>query len=416
MTPAKHNMLFRQTALTASCPKAFGNVTLAQPLPMRVFGLASFLIAIAFLALLTTGTYTRKVRVSGQFASSAGTIKVVTPQFGRITKRFVAEGDLVNAGQPVFELTDERFGKEWSVDARIDSLIAKRKQDRLAASQIQANELKRKSETLISRQHSIEDEIQKREQQLKLQNTQIENAKEKLARYTKLSGYISPASLGELNAALTAELARKNEFETEILTVQRNLLEVQDEISEIATKNKLLESDTGQELARLEQEEAENHSRRVIRITSPVSGTVTSIALESGQTASPGSSLATILPTSGKLQVHLLVPSRAIGFISLGQRVLLRVNAFPYQKYGQVLANVTQIEQSPMIESTSATAGVDPIYRVVLGLSRQSIRALGQEREFKVGMTVEADILQDRRRLIEWLFEPLFSISNSFQL
>jgi membrane fusion protein len=106
------------------------------------------------------------------------------------------------------------------------------------------------------------------------------------------------------------------------------------------------------------------------------------------------------------------VPSTAIGFISLGQRVLLRVNGFPYQKFGQLPAHVIRVEQSPQTELYTAPRELEPVYRVVLGLPLQSTHSLGQTQKFKVGMTLEADVLQDRRRLVEWLFEPVQSIRS----
>lgn len=95
--------------------------------------------------------------------------------------------------------------------------------------------------------------------------------------------------------------------------------------------------------ASLQQEMAENQIRKSAFVTAPNNGTVTAIAYESGQTVAAGQMLATLIPSDvgGKnqggnpaLEAHLYAPSRAAGFVVAGQRVLIRYQAYPYQKFG----------------------------------------------------------------------------------
>jgi membrane fusion protein len=57
----------------------------------------------------------------------------------------------------------------------------------------------------------------------------------------------------------------------------------------------------------------------------------------------------------------------------------------------------------------------EPLYRVLVALDQQTVSAYGRLEPLKPGMTVDADILLDRRRLIEWVLEPLYGIRRSFQ-
>jgi membrane fusion protein len=59
----------------------------------------------------------------------------------------------------------------------------------------------------------------------------------------------------------------------------------------------------------------------------------------------------------------------------------------------------------------NAQAG-EPYYRVVVALDLQSVMAYGKAEPLKPGMLLEADILGERRRLIEWVFEPLYSLNG----
>jgi membrane fusion protein len=61
---------------------------------------------------------------------------------------------------------------------------------------------------------------------------------------------------------------------------------------------------------------------------------------------------------------------------------------------------------------TPADGSREPLYRIKVRLASQSIDAYGHAEALKAGMQVEADILLDRRRLIEWIFEPLISLSG----
>ncbi len=54
----------------------------------------------------------------------------------------------------------------------------------------------------------------------------------------------------------------------------------------------------------------------------------------------------------------------------------------------------------------------EPMYRITVQLQRQSVEAYGQDQTLSPGMLLEADVLLERRRLIEWIFEPLLSLAH----
>ena len=71
-----------------------------------------------------------------------------------------------------------------------------------------------------------------------------------------------------------------------------------------------------------------------MEIRAPGDGFITSIVGHAGQPVAANAPLLTIVPASD-LRAELLAPSSAVGFIAPGERVLLRYDAFPYQKFGQ---------------------------------------------------------------------------------
>lgn len=152
-------------------------------------------------------------------------------------------------------------------------------------------------------------------------------------------------------------------------------------------------------------------------VKAPVTGVVATQVTKPGQAVQAGQPLMTLLPGDGRLEAELLVPSRAIGFIGPGDRVLLRYQAFPYQKFGHQEGRVAAISRSALSPGElgalngNAQQG-EPFYRVKVTLARQMITAYGNPETLKPGMLVDADVLGERRALVEWIFEPLYSLGG----
>ena len=148
-----------------------------------------------------------------------------------------------------------------------------------------------------------------------------------------------------------------------------------------------------------------------------VTGVVATQLVKAGQAVQAGQPLLSLLPGDGGLEAELLVPSRAIAFIEPGDRVLLRYQAYPYQKFGHQHGTVERISRSAL---GAAEAGGsigngpqgEPLYRVTVALAAQAVTAYGRPEPLKPGMLLDADILGERRRLIEWVFEPLYSLKG----
>jgi membrane fusion protein len=130
----------------------------------------------------------------------------------------------------------------------------------------------------------------------------------------------------------------------------------------------------------------------------------------------PGTTLATILPAHATLEAVLYAPSRSMGFVKVGQEVLLRYLAYPHQKFGSHRAVVRAFSANPVSAAelgiVPADGGREPLYRIRAELDAQSIDAYGRREALQSGMQVEADVMLDRRRLIEWVFEPLLSLAG----
>jgi membrane fusion protein len=168
--------------------------------------------------------------------------------------------------------------------------------------------------------------------------------------------------------------------------------------------------------AALEQEALERALQYRAIVASPGRGRVGAVLVEAGQAVLPGTTLVTILPADATLEAVLYSPSRSMGFVKVGQEVLLRYLAYPHQKFGSHRAIVRAISANPVSAAelgiVPLDGGREPLYRIRATLERQSIDAYGRSEALQSGMQVEADVMLDRRRLIEWVFEPLLSLAG----
>ena len=119
------------------------------------------------------------------------------------------------------------------------------------------------------------------------------------------------------------------------------------------------------------------------------------------------------------LQAHLYAPSHTAGFVRAGQPVYLRYAAYPYQKFGLHTGHITAVSATPfapnelppnLSQQLIAQAGShEALYRVNVQLDEQSIQVYGEQWPLKAGLTLEADVLQERRKVWEWVLEPVLA-------
>jgi membrane fusion protein len=170
------------------------------------------------------------------------------------------------------------------------------------------------------------------------------------------------------------------------------------------------------DLALLAQEAAEQDGERRLVVRAPQAGTVSAVLAEPGQNVTPASALASLVPEGASLQAHLFAPSSAVGFVRPDQPVRLRFEAFPYQKFGHQPGRVVQVSRTPLAASELAAlslpavaTGGEPMFRITVALDETpEPEAL----PLSAGMRLQADVLLERRRLAEWLFEPLLGLGS----
>src|SRR5262249_24995516 len=123
-----------------------------------------------------------------------------------------------------------------------------------------------------------------------------------------------------------------------------------------------------------------------------------------GQPVAAGATIAVIIPTGGRLEAELLAPSRAIGFVQPGRAVALSLQAFPYQRFGTVPGTIRTVSTTVLAPNEVGMQGLnlqEPVFRIRVALSRDTMLAYGQPIPMQPGMLVSAEIVFDRRSLLE---------------
>ncbi len=179
-------------------------------------------------------------------------------------------------------------------------------------------------------------------------------------------------------------------------------------------------SELDRNLASVQAQLTDSESKRRVVITAPISGTPSAVLVDVGQTVDNSRPLLSIVPKDAVLRAELYAPSRAIGFVRPGQNVLLRFQAYPYQKFGHQTGIVESVSRTALTPEEISEVGMslagmsdrEPRYRIIVRLPAQTIRAYGAQQPLQAGMLIDADILQEKRRLYEWVLEPLYSLSG----
>jgi membrane fusion protein len=126
----------------------------------------------------------------------------------------------------------------------------------------------------------------------------------------------------------------------------------------------------------------------------------------------PDVPVAIVMPEGGRLEAHLFVPTRAIGFVSTGQNVGIKYEAFPYQEFGIQSGRVLRVETTVLSPSELhvPVALSEPVYRLVAELEAQSVVTAGRRYPLQAGMLLDANLVLENRSVLAWLLKPFYGL------
>lgn len=425
--------LFRPQAIAAQQAQWLGTVHLHRPWSSAAIVAVALTLAGLLVAFAAWGEVNRKARMVGVLVPTQGSLNVQTRDAGVITESRVTEGQTVKAGDVLLVLSTERHSLSQgtttattSAGAEVAQAIAARRLMLQAERSLREQQTKLREQALTERLRLMHSQAKQAGQERDWQLQRVRLARTTMNRQEALAqaGFVSPAQLQTKHEEQLDATGR-------LQSLERNLLALASDTAAVQGDLRLLNTQLQSELAQIDrniesskQESAENDTRRQVVITAPFAGTVTAMHWQPGQAVQAGNNLLTLVaagatPDANALQAHLYAPSRTVGFVAAGQPVYLRYDAYPYQKFGMQLGKVTAVSRTPFatndLPANSAQQLVaqlgsqEALFRITVALEAQTLQAMNQTWALRPGLAVDADVMQERKKVWEWLFEPLLA-------
>ncbi|HEY8709205.1 MAG TPA: HlyD family efflux transporter periplasmic adaptor subunit [Burkholderiaceae bacterium] len=414
--------LFRPEALEHRDRDWLGSIQLTRPVSLSVLTWFAVLVAASVATYLVLGEYTRKARVSGYLVPDRGVIRLVAPQPATVVESHAADGRSVHRGDVLFVLDIGQSTLSGDTQAAVQSSLALRERSLHGAAR-QRTQLEQSQLDALDRQiDAMRRELDSMAVETDLQRQRLALAQQAQAQFESLrnQNFVSAAQVRAKAEEVLNVKAQLQSLERQRAAHLREIAGLQAQRRDLPLRAQAAQGEIDRDLAALAQQAAESEARQRVVVRAPEDGVLSGVLAEPGQAVTPAVALASLLPAGARLQAQLFAPSSAVGFVRADQTVELRYQAFPYQKFGLQAGEVVQVSRSPLQASelaglllpAAASAGGEPLYRITVRLDRQSVAAYGQAQALAPGMQLEADVLLDRRRLIEWLFEPVLGIAG----
>jgi membrane fusion protein len=415
--PTADRALFRREVLEfQQHTRQWGRVVPLQPLPIR---LAIWLVAITIavvIAFLFLAQYARKETALGYLVPSAGSARIFAQQQGTVSAVYVAQGQQVEQGQPVLAVaTDQTAIGGEDVYATILATLTQQKQSLVGQIANEVRHTASERERLTAQISGLEAELAHLAAEQDVQRLRINLFEKMVSSGAQLAakGLISELdqrrredAVLEQRRALIALGEQTTARQGRLTNVRFNLEQLQ-----FAQAEKI--QSLRNELSSVEQRIAEVEGRRAHVLRSPISGTVSLLLASVGQRADPQRLQLEIVPVGSKLQAQLFVPAKAIGFIEPGQNVRLLYDAFPYQQFGTYRGWIAEVSHTLLTPNDIAVPvplkEKEPVYKVVVALEREDVDAYGKKMPLRPDMLLKADIILERRTLVQWILQPLLS-------
>jgi hemolysin D len=168
-----------------------------------------------------------------------------------------------------------------------------------------------------------------------------------------------------------------------------------------------------------------------MNLTSPIDGVVYGLSVTTiGQVVAGGDQLMRIVPEGQALDIHAYLANQDIGFVNTGQKAVVKIESFPFTRYGFLEATVVQVssdaipEPEALMNQADASkaptertfAGAQPtqnlVFPVTLHPERDYMKIDGKRTPLTPGMAVTVEITTGSRRILEYVFSPLVETTS----
>ncbi|HBQ6503083.1 HlyD family secretion protein [Klebsiella pneumoniae] len=417
--------MFRQDALENRRMKWRGRAILLPGIPLWLTMLGSIAFITAFLTFVIAGTYSRRVNVSGEVTIWPRAVNIYSGVQGFVVRQFVHEGQSIKKGDPIYQIDVSKSTRSGVVTdnqrrdienqlVRVDNIISRLEESK----KITLNTLEKQHLQYSDAFRRSSDIIRRAEEGIKIMKNNMENYrnyqlkglinKDQLTNqvalyYQQQNNLLSLSGQNEQNALQITSL--ESQIQTQAADFDNRIYQM--ELQRYELQKELIDTDVGGEI--------------IIRALSD--GKVDSLSVTVGQMVNAGDSLLQVIPENiENYYLILWVPNDAVPYISAGDKVNIRYEAFPAEKFGQFSATVKTISRTPastqeMLTYKGApqnTLGTSvPWYKVIVKPEKQIISYGGKSLPLENGMKAESTLFLEKRRIYQWMLSPFYDMKHS---
>lgn len=416
--------MFRQQALNNKKVKWRGRAILLPGIPTSLVSFFCISFLFIFTMIITEGTYTRRVNVTGEITTYPRTANVYSGVQGIVVKQFVNEGQIIKTGDPIYQIDIGKSTKNGVVSdnqrkdiedqlGRISNII----------SRLQDSKKNTLSLLLIQREQYTS--------AFKRSTEIIKNAEKGiLIMKDNMNNYRSYHARGLINKdQLTNQVALYYQQQNNLLGLngqnEQNALQITALQSQTQTQAAEFDNQIYQmELQRyeLEKELINTDAAGEIIIRALSNGSVNSLSVTTGQMVSIGDSLLQITPQKiDHYSLVIWVPNDAIPFVSVGDKVNIRYEAFPAEKFGQFSGFISVISKTPaslqeMLTYQGAPKNAQmasiPYYKVIVRPEKQTITYDGKVISLENGIKAQSTLFLEERKIYQWMLTPFYDMKH----
>jgi hemolysin D len=205
----------------------------------------------------------------------------------------------------------------------------------------------------------------------------------------------------ELEHGLTAQTGKMAELESALLESRREkeslTAETRRSARETLSENEHRSVNANQERIKATQRAS------LLTLKAPISGKVQQLAVHTvGGVVTPAQPILAIVPTTGTVEIEAFIQNKDIGFVSEGQEAVIKVEAFPYTKYGTIHGQVKIISMDAVTDEKKGL-----VYSTRVEMTKSAIQVGRKSIPLTPGMGVSVEIKTGKRRVIEYFLSPL---------
>ena len=416
--------LFRTEALEYRQHAWLGGIQLIRPLSLTVLTVFVLVVATVVGAYLSIGEYTRKARLSGYLVPDRGVIRLLPAQAGTVVERHAVEGQTVRRGDVLFVLSVDRTTLSGDTESAVKESLDARQRSLRSAAQQQTQLLQAQRAGHEQQLSDLRRELEQMVAEAALHRERLALAQQSLARFESLraDNFVSQAQVQTKSEEVLGLRVQAQALERQRAAKLREIGALEAQLRELPLRALAQQGEIERSLALLSQETAESEARRSIVVRAPHDGVLAAVLADAGTKrfaafrvgepracarAIAGASVRTV--ERGRLRAAGPIRAAALSGVSVpevrssrGPRRAGFARAAAGERAGGLAARECARQSGP----------AEPMYRITVALEHQVVQAYGQPQSLTPGMQLDADVLLDRRRLIEWIFEPVLGVAG----